>query len=353
MVISLIILFLVCMSLSLIEERLKDRDKKIIYILIGAVMVLIAGLREPGSTPDSETYEEMYNGTYDDVLLDITEPTFTLISYVLNSMSLGVNALFLTYALISVSIHMSALWKLSKLPFMTLSIYVSFYFMMHDMVQIRCSVASGLFIWAMYFYNDTKKWYTFLCIFVGIFFHYSAATGFVIFLLDFKIRRWEKIAMYLLIPIGIVSYYKLDISSFIPESVGGEKLIAYRKLKDMGLDEDQGGYPLTCNLVIWLNVLVYYASIYYERYLSHKVNYIVLAIKVQTVAFCCLFFLNGVTMVLSSRLNSYFSVASLLLWTSFVYLFTPLNLGKIINSSINFIRFITSMLFFALSLYFQ
>lgn len=353
MVISLIILFLICMSLSLIEERLRDRDKKVLYVLVGVMMILIAGLREPGSTPDSETYEEMYNGTYNEVLQDITEPSFTFISFVLNSMSLGVNALFLTYALISVTIHMAALWKFSKLPFMTLTIYVSFFYMMHDMVQIRCSVASGLFIWAMYFYNQHKKLYTFYCILAGILFHYSAATGFVIFLLDFKIRRWEKIAMYLLIPVGIVAYSHLDISSFIPESIGGEKLIAYRKLKDMGLDEEQGGYPLKYHLVIWLNFVVFYAALFYEKYLSEKSNYMVLAIKVQAVGFCCLFFLNGVTMILSSRLNSYFSVASILLWTSATYLFAPLQVGKIINSVINFIRFITSMLFFALSLYFQ
>ena len=313
------------MSLSLIEERLRDRDKKVLYVLVGVMMILIAGLREPGSTPDSETYEEMYNGTYNEILQDITEPSFTFISFVLNSMSLGVNALFLTYALISVTIHMAALWKFSKLPFMTLTIYVSFFYMMHDMVQILA----------------------------GILFHYSAATGFVIFLLDFKIRRWEKIAMYLLIPVGIVAYSHLDISSFIPESIGGEKLIAYRKLKDMGLDEEQGGYPLKYHLVIWLNFVVFYAALFYEKYLSEKSNYMVLAIKVQAVGFCCLFFLNGVTMILSSRLNSYFSVASILLWTSATYLFAPLQVGKIINSVINFIRFITSMLFFALSLYFQ
>ena len=178
------------MSLSLIEERLRDRDKKVLYVLVGVMMILIAGLREPGSTPDSETYEEMYNGTYNEVLQDITEPSFTFISFVLNSMSLGVNALFLTYALISVTIHMAALWKFSKLPFMTLTIYVSFFYMMHDMVQIRCSVASGLFIWAMYFYNQRKKLYTFYCILAGILFHYSAATGFVIFLLR-KRRQLE------------------------------------------------------------------------------------------------------------------------------------------------------------------
>jgi hypothetical protein len=50
--------------------------------------------------------------------------------------------LFFTYAIIAIPIQLSALWKLSKMPFLTLTLYISYYYMMHDMVQIRCSVAS-------------------------------------------------------------------------------------------------------------------------------------------------------------------------------------------------------------------
>lgn len=316
-------------------------------------MVFIAGLREVGSTPDTETYEEMYNGTYSEVLESVTEPSFTFITYVLNSLSLGVNSLFFVYALISISIHLSALWKMSKVPFMTLTIYVSFYYMMHDLVQIRCAVASGLFLWAIYFYSERKKLLTLVCIIVGTLFHYSALTGLAIFFFDYKLRDWEKYLMYVLIPIGLVAYFgKLDISALIPESVGGEKLALYRELKERGLDEEQGGYPLKYNIVIWLNFLLFYFVLFYEKFLSEKSKYIIIAIKVQALAFCCLFFLNGVTMILSSRLNSYFSIASIILWTYIIYAFQPLIVGKIINTCISALRFVTSMLFYALSLYF-
>ena len=60
MIASLVMLFITCLSLSFIEERLGDREKKLLYVVFGIVMIMIAGLREVGSTPDTESYEEMY-----------------------------------------------------------------------------------------------------------------------------------------------------------------------------------------------------------------------------------------------------------------------------------------------------
>ena len=116
MVISLILLFLTCMFLSFFEESIHQRDKKIIYIILGIAMVLIAGLRELGSTPDMDTYESMFYAKRNNLMMLLREPSFSLITDILQSMSIGVTGLFLTYALIAVPIQLSALWKLSKMP---------------------------------------------------------------------------------------------------------------------------------------------------------------------------------------------------------------------------------------------
>ena len=46
MVISLVLLFITCLSLSFVEDRLSDRDKKIIYAILGFVIYvfLIMGM---------------------------------------------------------------------------------------------------------------------------------------------------------------------------------------------------------------------------------------------------------------------------------------------------------------------
>jgi hypothetical protein len=180
------------MFLSFFEESIHQRDKKIIYIILGIAMVLIAGLRELGSTPDMDTYESMFYAKRNNLMMLLREPSFSLITDILQSMSIGVTGLFLTYALIAVPIQLSALWKLSKMPLLTLTIYISYYYMIHDMVQIRCAVASGLFLWAIYFFANQKKLYTLLCILMGTYFHYSAIAGLAIFFLGNGFPKWQK-----------------------------------------------------------------------------------------------------------------------------------------------------------------
>lgn len=351
MVISLVLLFIICLILTFFEEQLKDRDKIFLYIIIGIAMILIAGLREVGSTPDTEDYEHMYNGNVNEILEQAVEPSFTYISSFLNSFSLSVTFLFLTYAIISITIHLTAFWKISKLPFLTLTIYISYYYMMHDMVQIRAAVASGLFIWAIYCYVEKKKLLTLVFILTGTLFHYSAILGLTIFLMNDNIPKWQEYILYALVPLGLVAYFTgLDLSSFVPENIGGEKLKLYRELKEYGMDDEQAGWPLKHNFLIWMNIILYYACIYYHEFLTKQCKYVPIAIKVQAFAFCCLFFLQGVSKVLSNRLNDYFSVASIILWTVSVYAFSPKIISRIINNVISTIRFVASMLAYALSL---
>ena len=351
MVIALVLLFVMAASLSFIEDRLSDRDKKMLYVLLGIAMILIAGLREVGSTPDSNDYERMFYGKSDKVLEEATEPSFAIISSFLNSFSLGVNSLFITYALISIPIHLSAFWKLSKLPFLMLTVYISYYYMMHDMVQIRCSVASALFLWAIYFYVEEKKKHALAFILVGIFFHYSATVGLLLFIARNKIPDWQKYLLYLVVPIGLVAYFtNVDISYLVPDEFGGAKLDVYRRLKDKGIEEMQAGIHFEGNPLIWLNIILYYACIFYKDYLTKYCKYVPIAIKIQAFAFCCLFFIKGFSMVVGNRLNDYFSVASIILWTASVYAFYPRFIGKIVNNIVSAVRFVASMLIYALSL---
>ena len=353
MVPSLVLLFMSCFFLSFFEERLRQRDKIIFYILIGVCMIFIAGLRAFGSTPDTESYELMYYGKVPALLAKATEPTFTAIASILNSMSLGVNSLFFAYAIISVPIHLGAFWKLSKMPLLTLTIYVSYYYMMHEMVQIRAGVAAGLFLWAIYYYVEKRKGLALLFILLGTTFHYSAAAGLVIFFLRDKLPLWQKILLYAIIPIGLVVYFtRIDILRVIPDEILGTKLLLYREMRDKGIEDEQAGWPLEINILIWMNFILYYASIFYSEYLMKHCKYVNVAIKLQAVGFIFLLFFNGVSKVLGNRMNDYFSVVTIILWTASVYAFAPRIAGRIVNNIISFIRFVTSAAAYALSLLF-
>ena len=310
MVISLILLFFSCFILSFYEERIIQRDRVVLYILIGIGMILIAGMRAVGSTPDTEAYEMMYYGKSNIIVAAATEPSFNIIAYVLHSMSLGINSLFFAYAIISVPIHLVAFWKLSKIPFV-------------------------------------------LFIFLGTFFHYSALVGLVMFLFKDKLPTWQKVVLCAIIPIGLVVYFtRVDLSLLIPESLIGSKLALYREMRDKGVEEELAGWPLEINILIWMNFILFYASIFYSEYLMKHCKYVNIAIKLQAAGFIFLLYLNGVSQVLGNRINDYFSVVNIILWTASVYAFAPRIVSKIISNAISTFRFATSALAYALSLWF-
>lgn len=351
MVISLILLFFTCMSLSFVEERLRDRDKLFFYCIFGVAMILIAGMREVGSTPDTDSYEALYYAYDNEVKMMLYEPTFNIIANFLQSLSLGVNALFFAYAIISIPIHLTLFWKMSKLPLLTLTIYISYYYMMHEMVQIRAGVAAGLFLWAIYFYVQKRKLLTLIFIVWAILFHYSAAAGLVIFLFSNRLPNWQRVVLCALVPIGLAVYFShINLATLIPDELGGAKLMRYRELEEQGNSDLQEGWKLERNLLIWLNIMVYYVCIFFHDYLVKHFKYVTIAIKVQALAFCFLFFVNGISKIVGNRMNDFYSVSSILLWTASFYVFYPQLLSKLLSNIISTFRFVTGMIAYALAL---
>lgn len=342
------------MTLSFFEEQLRERDKLLIYGVFGIALILIAGMRGVGSVPDSDAYEFLYYNDTDSVKMMLYEPSFNFIIDILQSFSLGVNALFFTYAIISVPIHLSLFWKVSKLPLLTLTIYISYYFMMHELVQIRAGAAAGFFLWAVYFYVEKKKLLTLLMILLATLFHYSASAGLVIFLFSNHLPKWQRMALYALVPIGLVAYFShFELISIIPEELGGTKIEGYRELEEKGDSDLQEGWRLERNLLIWMNLVVYYACIYFHDYIVKHFKYVTIAIKIQAVGFFFLFFTYGISKVIGNRMNDFFSVASILLWTASFYIFVPSLLSKIVNNIISTFRFASSMAAYALALMFM
>lgn len=331
---------------------MEKRDKMILWCLLGTVMIFIAGLRVPGATPDSDAYETMYYVGDSSVMGKLVEPSFTLISDVLHSFGLGVNALFFTYALISIPLRMTAIWKLSDIPLFTLGIYISYYYQLHDLVQIRCAVASALFLLAVYYRLEHKSKYAVLCIVSGIFFHFSAAAGFLIFFFNRQsLRSWETVLLYLIVPLG--AFYSLsgfDFTQFIPSEIGGDKLQMYRELKDKGLEGEMEGIPFYQDPAILLNICLYYGCLIYHQFLSASNRYVPMFIRIMGVAFLCKFVFGNLSSVLASRLFEYFDVVSIFLWTAAVYAFHPLVAGKATISFATTVRFFLSTLIYVLGL---
>ena len=115
----------------------------------------------------------------------------------------------------------------------------------------------------------------------------AAIAGLVIFLFNDKLPQWQRIVLYSLVPIGLAVYFThFDISIFVPDELGGQRLQKYRELKEQGLEDEQAGWMLETHILIWMNIVLYYASIYYHDYLAKHFKYTIIAIKLQAVGLC-------------------------------------------------------------------
>ena len=163
-------IFAIVVALSLIEDYMPAWQKILVLITIGIAMIFISAFK-PMSTADAENYEfNFYNN--DNFLIEMTtEPTFLYLSRLYLSFGFGITAMFLTYALISVPLKLTLLWKLTPYVFTSLIVYVGIYYPMHDVVQIRCGAAIAFLLWAMIPLNKRQYFKATVLLVVATLFH--------------------------------------------------------------------------------------------------------------------------------------------------------------------------------------
>ena len=140
--------------------------------------------------------------------MGMVEPSFTLISAILNVFTDNVHLLFLVYAFLGVTIKLYAFKKSLQCIFVPMMLYISFYFVLHEMTQIRAGVVSALFLLAVYHIAKKEKRKALLLIIVGSFFHYSSLALLPTLVFGNKdFNRKENIMIALLIPLSYLIYF--------------------------------------------------------------------------------------------------------------------------------------------------
>ena len=146
----------------------------IFYWSAAVFLILIAGFRTIGLDRDSLNYVTYYQSANKIDLLD-KEPAFWIIKFVNDILFKGdIRTFFFIFATLGVSIKFFAIKKLSKKPWISVIAYISLYYILHEMTQIRAGVAAGIFLLAIPdIYNKNLKNYL-LKTLIAVSFHYSA-----------------------------------------------------------------------------------------------------------------------------------------------------------------------------------
>lgn len=338
MVVEYVILFLfiILAFLSLTEESISIPAKKGIYVVVGIILILLAGFREIGLDPDSE----MYKAYFDDLLFyehDYVEYSYILISKFVHLFSNNVTWVLLIYALLGVGIKMYAFPKYStNLLFLTLLTYISYMYELQELIQIRSGILGGCFLIAIYFLTQNKRMLALLFILLGTFFHYS---GFILLCILFLSTKplttktkifWITIVACCYLVGGVLAYHFYDLE----ESYIGKRLSAYQ-LGMENQDDSLGTYSLFTPMQCIQLGLFFYLILFADT-ITEKAPYFPILLKCFAIGLCGYALLINVG-VIGERIQYAFHVVIPLLFPMIIYTIRPKSIGIILVILLDFL----------------
>lgn len=177
------------------------------FFVLSFFLILIAGFREIGVSVDDLNYLYIYNSAnrglaFKDiafVILSRIIPDFHLLLIVLAFFSISLKSIFFTYHL-----------KYLGVGFL---LYYSSYYFLHDIVQIRAAVASGLLFWIIIYASRKNLIHYIFLIIIAISFHLSALIFIPIYFLRKKNVRIFYI-VFAIISLLIGLFFPIEINSF-------------------------------------------------------------------------------------------------------------------------------------------
>jgi len=332
--ISIVLLFTISCLLVFLEKYM-DKYKLPVYIFLGIALILIAGLREVGIDPDSGNYEYTYHNYSSIQLLDGIEYSFLLISSILNHFSNDVHILFIFYAFWGVSLKFLAFRQLSNLWFLPVVVYLSFYYELHEMTQIRTGILSGIFLLSIKSLADGKKIQFCLMIILGAFFHISALLLLPLAFLDNQeISLKKRIFWCSLIPAGYIAYM-MGATALLQFDIPyiGLKLANYQAAEDKGVG------------IVSINVFspktlfttfIFFYLMYFHDTIKEYNKFFPILLKIYAIGLFS-FTSLGFLPVLAERVSFLFETVTIITFTCAYYTLRPKWAGMLLVIMIAFV----------------
>lgn len=196
-------------------------------------------------------------------------------------------------------------------------LYISFYFVLHEMTQIRAGVVSALFLLAVYHIAKKEKRKALLLIIVGSFFHYSSLALLPTLMFGNKdFNRKENIMIALLIPLSYLIYFggiSMLLNTDIP--LIGNKLAIYQQAMEKG--------KMTVNINVFdpvhlVSVMLFYYTLYFRKTITafnENYNVVIKIVALGLFLHTSLAFLP----VLALRISQLYCIVNIFLFSGIVY----------------------------------
>lgn len=325
MYIFLIALFICILILAFVEDYLTGAQKLCILAVLSIVMIAAAALKDITIVADAEEYEQMFYNNDDAVVEISTEPTFIYISRLVLALGGGVAWLFLIFAIISIPLKIGIMQKMTSWIFTALVIYVSRYYALHDLVQIRAGAACAFLISAVYFRCKKQPLLCTVFFVIALAFHYSSLAVLPILLIGNRpANKPVKIIMASIIPIGfLMAYIGKDVFSLVPSAIVRGKVELYSAnafAYDTIVPYKSGVTLVKC--------LLFYFFLYYYDYLCERVKHFPIMMYFEAASIYAILMLTTIP-VLCIRLSELYGFLEPLLFVCCLYCIKPQYVARI------------------------
>ena len=317
----LIVIFAIALLLTFLT--FKKKLEKVILVFFAIILIIVTSTRGPGVDRDYENYKKIFieYKTYE------VESTFYYIShFITNFLGGEVFYLFFIYALLGIGIKFFAINRLTKLKTLSVLVYVSYYFILHDFTQVRAGVASALLLCLLQPIYD-RKWFKFFIIAtIAIFFHYSALILLPLWFLNAKtLNKWY----YLLIPAAYVCYaLNVNIVTVIPIEEIRTKIELYQKLQEYDVSGEWDVINVF-NLFFIARILIFYYLFFFYEKLQKINNLTILLIKIYGISLA-LFVVLSTMPILAFRVNELMGIVEIILIPLLIYTMPNRTIGKLV-----------------------
>ena len=224
--------------------------------------------------------------------------------------------MFFIYAFFSIIVKIYAIKTISNLFWASLLIYISNFYIVHELIQIRAGLAAAFLLLSVKFIYDRKCFLFLICNLLAFCFHYSAMVFLPFYFIkgnNINIKLW-----LLIIGLGYLSCLGgisiIDILNILPFDYIKEQYTVYMDFKNMGIFGDANLFNSVqlIRLFIIILILVYSSDIYQYN------KYIYICAKIYSIGI--LFFTQFASMsIVSFRISELFYIVEIILIPCLIY----------------------------------
>ncbi|SMC38412.1 EpsG family protein [Cellulophaga tyrosinoxydans] len=299
-------------GLSILTLSRKEKPKLTLILIMG-FLIVIAGFRG-NIDNDYLTYVKNYTliTTGKPVLF---EPFFIVVSLIIKFTINNVIGVFVLFAIFGVGLKYLAIKKLSDFWLCSILVYYSYFYFLHDMTQIRTSIASAILLLAIPYIRSQNIKMFLLLVFLGAMSHYSLIAILPMYFISTK--KVENI-FYFLIPVAYLLFYlNINISSLIGlvnsfYEGGGTRFEFYAILAKNNSIE-------VLSVLQLIHIILCYIFLWKWKFLSKKNAYFIILLKFYIIG-TSLYVAFADIPALGIRFSELFHIVEIILIPMLIYL---------------------------------